>query len=162
MLAAALLRLRSTAARHHQRTAVPLGEGESRRVYFSGPFKLTACSAPPPAAYGAPRGGGGDWGNGGFRGGSGRGGYGGSARGGGNFDRNGYGNPNSGGKGGSGAGSFANGVHTPGPADPRAERELFGVETRQTSGINFVCYHCHGGNSRIILIHCRKNTTISQ
>lgn len=30
-----------------------------------------------------------------------------------------------------------NGVHTPGPADPRAERELFGAE-KATSGINFV------------------------
>lgn len=96
-------------------------------------------SPPPHSGYGAPRGG--DWGHGGFRGG--RGGYGGGSRGGGGFDRNGYGNPNAGGaggysKGGSGSGSFVNGVHTPGPVDPRAERELFGVETRQNTGLNFV------------------------
>jgi ATP-dependent RNA helicase DDX3X len=67
------------------------------------------------------------------------------------FDPNAYGKP-SGGFGGSGGGSIArgggdgqwrDGKHIPGPANPRTERELFGVlndPTKQQTGINFSNY----------------------
>lgn len=68
------------------------------------------------------------------------------------FNRNAYGNPSSGGSGGGGgvssargggAGTWKDGKHTAGPANPREERELFGVPddpTKQQTGINFEKY----------------------
>lgn len=66
----------------------------------------------------------------------------------GNFDRNAYGNPGAGGAPsgnarGSGDGQWRDGKHIPGPANPRVERELFGVADdplKQQSGINFEKY----------------------
>ncbi|KAF2156806.1 DEAD-domain-containing protein [Myriangium duriaei CBS 260.36] len=73
----------------------------------------------------------------------GEGGYGGGQRGG--FDRNAYGNPGAGGGAprGSGDGQWKEGKHIPGPANPRLERELFGVANdplKQHTGINFEKY----------------------
>ncbi|KAI9890017.1 MAG: DEAD-box ATP-dependent RNA helicase [Vezdaea aestivalis] len=68
------------------------------------------------------------------------------------FDPRAYGNPMSGGAGGGGGGSVSrgggdgqwrDGKHTPGPANPRVERELFGVPndpSKQQTGINFEKY----------------------
>jgi ATP-dependent RNA helicase DDX3X len=66
------------------------------------------------------------------------------------FDRNAYGNPASGGGGGgaqaprgAGDGQWRDGKHIAGPANPRLERELFGVAddpTKQQTGINFEKY----------------------
>ncbi|KAK5164102.1 DEAD-box ATP-dependent RNA helicase [Saxophila tyrrhenica] len=65
------------------------------------------------------------------------------------FDRNAYGAPGGGGSGGgrsamgSGDGQWRDGKHVPGPANPRVERELFGVPNdpaKATSGINFEKY----------------------
>ncbi|KAI5862832.1 DEAD-domain-containing protein [Durotheca rogersii] len=76
------------------------------------------------------------------------------------FDRNAYGNPAAGGGGGgggggsgsgsggahargSGDGSWRDGKHIPGPANPRMERELFGTPddpSKQHTGINFEKY----------------------
>ncbi|OQO09039.1 ATP-dependent RNA helicase [Cryoendolithus antarcticus] len=62
------------------------------------------------------------------------------------FDRNAYGAPGGGGgrpTGGSGDGRWADGKHIPGPANPRVERELFGVvddPSKGHSGINFSNY----------------------
>ncbi|RQM05466.1 hypothetical protein DH86_00002011 [Scytalidium sp. 3C] len=63
------------------------------------------------------------------------------------FNPNGYGNPGAGGHGGqargSGDGQWRDGKHIPGPANPRIERELFGVAddpTKQQTGINFEKY----------------------
>ncbi|KAK5076088.1 DEAD-box ATP-dependent RNA helicase [Lithohypha guttulata] len=73
------------------------------------------------------------------------------------FDQNAYGNPRSGGgaygggaggggyasRGGSGDGQWRDGQHVPGPANPRVERELFGVPndpTKAHTGINFSNY----------------------
>lgn len=63
----------------------------------------------------------------------------------GRFDANGYGKPGggSGGPRGSGDGQWKDGKHVPGPANPRVERELFGVPndpTKQQTGINFEKY----------------------
>ncbi|TVY90318.1 ATP-dependent RNA helicase [Lachnellula willkommii] len=66
----------------------------------------------------------------------------------GGFNRNAYGNPSSGGGGGSaprggGDGRWADGKHIPGPANPRVERELFGIPddpSKQQTGINFEKY----------------------
>jgi ATP-dependent RNA helicase DDX3X len=61
-------------------------------------------------------------------------------------DRNAYGNPSggsSGGARGSGDGQWRDGKHVPGPANPRVERELFGVAndpSKQQTGINFEKY----------------------
>ncbi len=65
--------------------------------------------------------------------------------GGGRFDPNGYGKPSSGGGStrGSGDGQWKDGKHIPGPANPRLERELFGVPndpSKQQTGINFEKY----------------------
>lgn len=69
---------------------------------------------------------------------------------GGNFESNGYGRQGGGGGGGSGSraqgsgdGRWQDGKHIPGPANPRLERELFGVPndpTKQHTGINFEKY----------------------
>ncbi|RWQ98269.1 putative ATP dependent RNA helicase [Paecilomyces variotii] len=71
------------------------------------------------------------------------------------FDPNAYGNPGHGGHGhggsysggssarGSGDGQWRDGKHIPGPANPRVERELFGVPndpSKQQTGINFANY----------------------
>lgn len=72
------------------------------------------------------------------------------------FDANAYGNPRSGGGSysdaragggytarGSGDGQWRDGQHVPGPANPRVERELFGVPndpTKTSTGINFANY----------------------
>ena len=65
------------------------------------------------------------------------------------FDPNAYGKPSAGGYGGSnlsrgsGDGQWRDGKHIPGPANPRVERELFGVPndpTKQHTGINFANY----------------------
>ncbi|KAF2090643.1 DEAD-domain-containing protein, partial [Saccharata proteae CBS 121410] len=65
------------------------------------------------------------------------------------FDPNAYGNPGAGGAGGapaargSGDGSWKDGKHVPGPANPRVERDLFGVPndpSKQQTGINFEKY----------------------
>ncbi|KAI1621273.1 ATP-dependent RNA helicase ded1 [Exophiala viscosa] len=78
-----------------------------------------------PNAYGAPGGGSHDVRSYGGGGGGHSGGYGGgSAR-------------------GSGDGQWRDGVHVPGPANPKVERELFGVPndpTKQQTGINFANY----------------------
>jgi ATP-dependent RNA helicase DDX3X len=77
------------------------------------------------------------------------GGWGGARAGG--FDPNAYGKPGAGGSGGGGGGSargsgdgqWRDGKHIPGPANPRVERELFGVPndpTKQQTGINFEKY----------------------
>jgi ATP-dependent RNA helicase DDX3X len=67
----------------------------------------------------------------------------------GGFNKNAYGNPGSGGAGGgssargSGDGQWRDGKHIPGPANPRVERELFGVlddPSKQQTGINFEKY----------------------
>ncbi|OBT45303.1 hypothetical protein VE00_03658 [Pseudogymnoascus sp. WSF 3629] len=69
--------------------------------------------------------------------------------GGGSFDPNAYGNPAAGGGGGAvsarggGDGQWRDGKHIAGPANPRVERELFGVAddpTKQQTGINFEKY----------------------
>ncbi|KFZ06689.1 hypothetical protein V501_07140 [Pseudogymnoascus sp. VKM F-4519 (FW-2642)] len=68
--------------------------------------------------------------------------------GGGSFDPNAYGNPAAGGGGavsarGGGDGQWRDGKHISGPANPRVERELFGVAddpTKQQTGINFEKY----------------------
>ncbi|KFY13019.1 hypothetical protein V492_03541 [Pseudogymnoascus sp. VKM F-4246] len=70
--------------------------------------------------------------------------------GGGGFDPNAYGNPAAGGGGGGvssarggGDGQWRDGKHIAGPANPRVERELFGVAddpTKQQTGINFEKY----------------------
>ncbi|OBT88363.1 hypothetical protein VE02_02345 [Pseudogymnoascus sp. 03VT05] len=71
--------------------------------------------------------------------------------GGGSFDPNAYGNPAAGGGSGGGAvsargggdGQWRDGKHISGPANPRVERELFGVAddpTKQQTGINFEKY----------------------
>ncbi|KAL9587380.1 MAG: hypothetical protein Q9212_000307 [Teloschistes hypoglaucus] len=62
-----------------------------------------------------------------------------------NFDPNAYGKPGAyGGSGrGSGDGQWRDGKHVPGPANPRLERELFGVPndpTKLQTGINFANY----------------------
>ena len=76
---------------------------------------------------------------------------------GGGFDAGGYGNKSGGGSYGGGGGSYGGGApargsgdgqwrdgkHIPGPANPRVERELFGVPndpTKQQTGINFANY----------------------
>ncbi|KAK7885818.1 DEAD-box ATP-dependent RNA helicase [Exophiala xenobiotica] len=78
-----------------------------------------------PNAYGAPGGGSGGGSYGGGGGGGSHGGYGGgSAR-------------------GSGDGQWRDGQHVPGPANPKVERELFGVPndpSKQATGINFSNY----------------------
>lgn len=63
------------------------------------------------------------------------------------FDPNAYGKPGAGGSGGaargSGDGQWRDGKHIPGPANPRLERELFGVPndpSKQHTGINFEKY----------------------
>ncbi|KAG4433794.1 DEAD-box ATP-dependent RNA helicase [Cadophora sp. M221] len=66
------------------------------------------------------------------------------------FNRNAYGNPGSGGANGGGApargggdGQWKDGKHIAGPANPRMERELFGIAddpTKQQTGINFEKY----------------------
>ncbi|KAH6695955.1 P-loop containing nucleoside triphosphate hydrolase protein [Leptodontidium sp. 2 PMI_412] len=66
------------------------------------------------------------------------------------FNRNAYGNPGSGGAGGGSApargggdGQWKDGKHIAGPANPRMERELFGIAddpTKQQTGINFEKY----------------------
>ncbi|KAF4621503.1 hypothetical protein G7Y89_g14570 [Cudoniella acicularis] len=65
------------------------------------------------------------------------------------FNRNAYGNPSTGGGGssaparGGGDGRWVDGKHIAGPANPRVERELFGVAddpTKQQTGINFEKY----------------------
>ncbi|KAL3426840.1 DEAD/DEAH box helicase [Phlyctema vagabunda] len=63
------------------------------------------------------------------------------------FNANAYGNPASGGGGGvargGGDGQWRDGKHIAGPANPRIERELFGVAddpTKQQTGINFEKY----------------------
>lgn len=66
------------------------------------------------------------------------------------FNKNAYGNPSAGSGGGgggaargSGDGQWRDGKHIPGPANPRVERELFGViddPTKQQTGINFEKY----------------------
>ncbi|ORY72022.1 P-loop containing nucleoside triphosphate hydrolase protein [Pseudomassariella vexata] len=72
------------------------------------------------------------------------------------FDRNAYGNPGQGGQGGgqgggyaggsargAGDGSWKDGKHIAGPANPRVERELFGTpddSSKQHTGINFDKY----------------------
>ncbi|KAK3067087.1 DEAD-box ATP-dependent RNA helicase, partial [Coniosporium uncinatum] len=72
------------------------------------------------------------------------------------FNKNAYGNPGAGGgfgggaggggsraASGSGDGSWKDGKHIPGPANPRVERELFGVPndpSKQQTGINFEKY----------------------
>ncbi|KAK4985448.1 DEAD-box ATP-dependent RNA helicase, partial [Elasticomyces elasticus] len=62
------------------------------------------------------------------------------------FDRNAYGNPAAGGASiarGSGDGQWRDGKHTPGPSNPRVERELFGIPndpSKQHTGINFEKY----------------------
>jgi ATP-dependent RNA helicase DDX3X len=64
----------------------------------------------------------------------------------GGFSKNAYGNPGAGGAGvarGSGDGQWRDGKHIPGPANPRLERELFGIvddPTKQQTGINFEKY----------------------
>ncbi|TVY84774.1 ATP-dependent RNA helicase ded1 [Lachnellula suecica] len=66
----------------------------------------------------------------------------------GGFNRNAYGAPSSGGGSsgaprGGGDGRWADGKHIAGPANPRVERELFGVPddpTKQQTGINFEKY----------------------
>ncbi|KAF2109114.1 P-loop containing nucleoside triphosphate hydrolase protein [Lophiotrema nucula] len=64
----------------------------------------------------------------------------------GKFDPNAYGKPGGGSGGtarGSGEGQWREGKHIPGPANPRVERELFGVPndpTKQQTGINFEKY----------------------
>ncbi|KFY59917.1 hypothetical protein V497_03999 [Pseudogymnoascus sp. VKM F-4516 (FW-969)] len=71
-----------------------------------------------------------------------------SRSGGGDFNPNAYGNPASGGGGavsarGGGDGQWRDGKHISGPANPRIERELFGVAddpTKQQTGINFEKY----------------------
>ncbi|KFY22946.1 hypothetical protein V493_06195, partial [Pseudogymnoascus sp. VKM F-4281 (FW-2241)] len=73
-----------------------------------------------------------------------------SGGGGGGFDPNAYGNPAAGGGGGGavsarggGDGQWRDGKHISGPANPRVERELFGVAddpTKQQTGINFEKY----------------------
>ncbi|KFY63062.1 hypothetical protein V496_04224 [Pseudogymnoascus sp. VKM F-4515 (FW-2607)] len=73
-----------------------------------------------------------------------------SGGGGGGFDPNAYGNPAAGGGGGpavsargGGDGQWRDGKHIAGPANPRVERELFGVAddpTKQQTGINFEKY----------------------
>ncbi|ELR05565.1 DEAD-box ATP-dependent RNA helicase [Pseudogymnoascus destructans] len=69
--------------------------------------------------------------------------------GGGSFDPNAYGNPAAGGGGGAvsarggGDGQWRDGKHISGPANPRVERELFGIAddpTKQQTGINFEKY----------------------
>lgn len=61
-----------------------------------------------------------------------------------NNNNNGYGNNGYSSRGaGSGDGSWKDGEHVPGPANPRLERELFGVPndpTKQHTGINFEKY----------------------
>ncbi|KAG9530980.1 DEAD-domain-containing protein, partial [Aureobasidium melanogenum] len=89
----------------------------------------------PRPGYGAGRGGGGGWGGAPTF----------TPRGGNGFDRNAYGNPGHGGQQarGSGDGQWKDGKHVPGPANPRVERELFGVPNDpnvQHSGINFEKY----------------------
>jgi ATP-dependent RNA helicase DDX3X len=72
------------------------------------------------------------------------GGWGGAAPG--KFEPSAYGKPGGGGGGnarGSGDGAWKDGKHVPGPANPRIERELFGVPndpTKQQTGINFEKY----------------------
>jgi ATP-dependent RNA helicase DDX3X len=96
-------------------------------------------------------GGGGNWANAqtftprGREGAQGGGGWGGAAPG--KFDPSAYGKPGAGGSGGSargsGDGQWRDGKHVPGPANPRLERELFGVPndpTKQQTGINFEKY----------------------
>ncbi|KAI6711885.1 hypothetical protein JHW43_005550 [Diplocarpon mali] len=66
------------------------------------------------------------------------------------FNRNGYGNPGAGGSGGGSApprgggdGQWRDGKHIAGPANPRVERELFGIQddpSKQQTGINFEKY----------------------
>ncbi|KFZ23063.1 hypothetical protein V502_02473 [Pseudogymnoascus sp. VKM F-4520 (FW-2644)] len=75
-----------------------------------------------------------------------------SRSGGGGFDPNAYGNPAAGGGSGGGStvsargggdGQWRDGKHIAGPANPRVERELFGVPddpTKQQTGINFEKY----------------------
>ncbi|GAB7349671.1 hypothetical protein MBLNU459_g0344t1 [Dothideomycetes sp. NU459] len=97
-----------------------------------------AAGGPPPAG-----GAGGNWGSAPAF--TPRGGHSGGAPRGGNFDRNGYGNPAAGGgqARGSGDGQWRDGKHIPGPANPRVERELFGVANdplKQQTGINFEKY----------------------
>lgn len=115
-------------------------------IYFSQNELLTLCSHAPqqgmngsggwanapnftPRGHDGPRGGGGGWG--GPRGG---------------FDNNAYGKPGGGGggaRGGSGDGQWKDGKHVPGPANPRLERDLFGVPndpSKQHTGINFEKY----------------------
>lgn len=63
----------------------------------------------------------------------------------GKFDPNAYGKPGAGGGAarGSGDGQWRDGKHIPGPANPRLERELFGVPndpSKQHTGINFEKY----------------------
>jgi len=75
------------------------------------------------------------------------GGWGGGAQGGGRFEPSAYGKPGAGGSGasarGSGDGQWRDGKHVPGAANPRVERELFGVPndpSKQQTGINFSNY----------------------
>jgi len=103
---------------------------------------------PPPQQM---NGGGGNWANAqtftprGRDGPQGGGGWGGAAPG--KFDPSAYGKPGGGGGGGSargsGDGQWRDGKHVPGPANPRVERELFGVPndpSKQQTGINFEKY----------------------
>jgi ATP-dependent RNA helicase DDX3X len=98
-------------------------------------------------------GGGGNWANAnaqaftprGRDGPQGGGGWGGAGPG--KFEGGSYGKPGAGGSGtsarGSGDGQWKDGKHVPGPANPRVERELFGVPndpSKQQTGINFEKY----------------------
>ncbi|KAH7069532.1 ATP-dependent RNA helicase DED1 [Paraphoma chrysanthemicola] len=113
-----------------------------------------APGGPPPGGRfdGPPpmNGGGGNWANAqtftprGRDGPQGGGGWGAGAPG--KFDPSAYGKPGAGGGGsarGSGDGQWKDGKHIPGPANPRLERELFGVPndpSKQQTGINFEKY----------------------
>ncbi|CAO2649171.1 Nn.00g101200.m01.CDS01 [Neocucurbitaria sp. VM-36] len=111
--------------------------------------------APGSRGYGGPppqqmNGGGGNWANApnftprGRDGPQGGGGWGGAPQG--RFDPGAYGKPGGGGSGparGSGDGQWKDGKHVPGPANPRLERDLFGVPndpSKQQTGINFEKY----------------------
>lgn len=125
---------------------------------MNGGINGSAWNAPPPATNGfggdGPRPGG-NWasapdftprGNGAPQAGRGASGWDSAPR---QFDRNAYGNPGAGGGGnttsarGAGDGQWRDGKHIAGPANPRLERELFGVAddpTKQQTGINFEKY----------------------
>ncbi|KAF2644180.1 DEAD-domain-containing protein, partial [Massarina eburnea CBS 473.64] len=145
----------------------PMMDGPPPMMNSGGPGLNNSAWGPTRGGYGGPQrggmnngggGAGGNWasapnftprGNEGPGFNSGGGGWGGANQGGGGgrFDPGAYGKPGAGGGGGSargsGDGQWRDGKHIPGPANPRVERELFGIPndpTKQHTGINFEKY----------------------